>query len=699
MGAACLAGLALSAPWTVLSSAADRIRSRDDLGNSNPAVRLDFSEAAPEVDGIQNPTAPTVPPAKMIDPAQVPAEIPGADAAPFPKLDPHNAKANEQLLSKMYPPLPPVGTFLSVELGREGRPIALDDLQRFAEASSPAIRQAAAETGVPTANGAGHFESVFPSQRNAKAITAVDGNRIEANLTRVRADVFASVRRSYFAVLGAQERMRVVEAFVRFTDESYRIQVERAKAGQVLPTEPLQFRAIAYQARAELVQSRNLYLSSWKQLAAAVGRLDLRPTLLEDRIDRPLPVLDFEALHANVLSRNSEVAAAQLLVDKAQITLGSYTSSPFSHFHRADAARARAELARVVDEPDRVRARLTADLVQAYERYDNKRRILAYYRDNIIPDLVSAHRALASRPSPGPNIPSNSDLVLTQQSLAASLATYLQTLEEAWFAVVDIGKLLQARDFFKLGNEVIVTQLACWNTLPSCQIGATMMNWPEATLTNQSATANGTQLFSGPRTAQTPIRLPNENLLEPPITTTPGLARPVSGSALLAPLASIERSTKRRKIFSWPTWRGDSSAPLMLPQTDDATSCCPTNLSAPTTMPKALPQSNSETAPAIKLPDPFFRPTVPTAPRLQPAAQPPLPKIIEAPIDSKSRDSRAAMKSPSPAIVNKTVADGEATAGQLSSGSRGPLLINPYFPDDQLTFPDVVPALRLTSYK
>src|SRR5437899_2181670 len=83
-----------------------------------------------------------------------------------------------------------------------------------------------------------------------------------------------------------------------------------------------------------------------------------------------------------------------------------------------------------------------------HERYNSQCRVLRYYRDNIIPDQVQAYRTLATRHQQSYDCPGCSDLVLAQQSLATSVTTHLHALEEAWFAVVDIGKLLQARDLF-----------------------------------------------------------------------------------------------------------------------------------------------------------------------------------------------------------------------------------------------------------
>src|SRR5207244_13283367 len=125
-------------------------------------------------------------------------------------------------------------------------------------------------------------------------------------------------------------------------------------------------------------------------------------------------------------------------------------------------------------------------------------RVLAYYRDHIVPDQARAYRTLASRYPAGQDGAGNGDLVVAQHALAASVATYLQTLAEAWFAVVDIGKLLQAGDLFRIGIESCPTQLACLSGLPSCQIASPALTWPEAEASRTAPSAPpGPRFISG----------------------------------------------------------------------------------------------------------------------------------------------------------------------------------------------------------
>src|SRR5207237_1959391 len=115
-------------------------------------------------------------------------------------------------------------------------------------------------------------------------------------------DVMTQVRHGYFAVLVAQENIKVSRALVRFTDEVYRLQVEQLQEGQAAAYEPLQLRVLAIQARNALVQARQRYLAAWKGLAAALGLPAMPLTELAGRVDMPLPLFEYDKALGQLLA-------------------------------------------------------------------------------------------------------------------------------------------------------------------------------------------------------------------------------------------------------------------------------------------------------------------------------------------------------------------------------------------------------------
>src|SRR5262249_40246948 len=77
-----------------------------------------------------------------------------------------------------------------------------------------------------------------------------------------------------------------------------------------------------------------------------------------------------------------------------------------------------------------------------------------YYRDEVLPDLVRAYQAIWVRymkfggAGGFPGDLNVGDVVVAQQNLATSLATYITTLGQMWQAVVDVTDLLHTPDLF-----------------------------------------------------------------------------------------------------------------------------------------------------------------------------------------------------------------------------------------------------------
>jgi cobalt-zinc-cadmium efflux system outer membrane protein len=438
--------------------------------------------------------------------------MPGAPVPPFPKRKKNTTE--KEYYRELYPPLPPVGEDRPFPLGPEGRPLTLADLQKLAAANSPLIKQAVArreeargnaiQVGLPpnptfgfeddtygTTGGAGYVgffvDQVIRTANKlqlARASAAADLRTAELDLFRAQTDLATRIRGFYFAVLVAEQSIRLNRALVRFTETVYRVQAEVAGGGFAAPYEPMYLRALTIQARAGLVQARNRRTAAWKQLAAAMGLPGMPATRLAGRIDLPVPAFDHRGVLARVLARHSTVAGADVAVQKARYDLElarrtpipdveiramfqkDRTGAPFEiagslavsvavpvwNKNQGGILQAQAALIRANEEAHRVRSDLSSTLADAFERYENNRVLLVYYRDQVLPDLIRVYEQTLIRWL-APNSPLNvSDIALAQQNLATALATYISTLGLLWQAVVDVTDLLQTPDFFGLGG-------------------------------------------------------------------------------------------------------------------------------------------------------------------------------------------------------------------------------------------------------
>jgi cobalt-zinc-cadmium efflux system outer membrane protein len=496
-------------------------------------VRPATPDPAPAGEEQSQPPAEEPKPAAKAQAISVPPEVPGANVPPinFKDLTPEE---RERAIDRLFAPLPAAGANPLPLPSPEGRPLDLRDLQNLAMSSSPLVKQAAAD--VEAARGALIQAGAYPNPivgmewdeigqgnlphervtagqpggyvdqtiktagklRLSRAAAEQDVRSSEFALRRAQLDVMTQVRGGYFAVLAAQENMRVNLALARFTEEVYRIQVGQLRAAQVAPYEPLQFRAQAVQARFALAQARHRYVSAWKQLAAAMGVPGMPPAPLAGRIDMPIPVYHYDEVAARVLARHTDVLTARAGLERARYNLRlaqvapipdvdvrvcvqkDYTADPHNgmvllqvggpipvwNCNRGNILQAQAQMVRASEEEHRVRDDLARQLADAFERYSYNRELLAPYTGTLLPDQVRVFNGVLARYWELGKATDVSfiDVSTAQQNLITAVTGYLQALAAHWQAVVDIAALLQTEDLFQVGTEPAPTE--CLPPLP-----------------------------------------------------------------------------------------------------------------------------------------------------------------------------------------------------------------------------------------
>lgn len=449
----------------------------------------------------------------MTERMRIPAGLPGSGAPSipvFPRFDPKDPGARERAINGFFTALPPLGPEPRPASGPDGRPLTLADLERLAMANSPVLRQVASDVeaakgaaiqagAYPNPNfgyqadttgtgGTAGYQGIFIEQviktggklKLAQAAATMDLLNAQLALRRAQSDLMAQVRAGYFAVLVAQENIRVSRAFAELADSAYGIQLDLLKGGELAAYEPMQLRVLSMTARGALVQARNRYVAAWKQLAATLGLPGMPLTQLAGRVDRPIPMFGFDTLLAAVLNRHTDVLAAQNTVQRNRYNLRlaqmapvpdvslhwymqkDYTVPPFTVVNglqmgvplpvwdqnKGNIIQAQANLLRAVEEAHRVRSDLSGRLADAFQRYEDNRRLVEYYRDWILPDQIRAYRAIYQRYQGAGDIVGFVEVITAQQTLAGAITTYVTTLGAQWTAVVDLAALLQSEDLF-----------------------------------------------------------------------------------------------------------------------------------------------------------------------------------------------------------------------------------------------------------
>jgi cobalt-zinc-cadmium efflux system outer membrane protein len=475
-------------------------------------------------------------PKGLLERVQVSPDLPGGQ---FPEIKLPNPKSVpkaefDAAVKKYFPPLRPIGPDPQPVPGPDGKPLTLADLQKLARENSPLLRQVAFD--VAAAEGAAKQAGAYPNPtfgvesathgpsggpsygvllsqtiktmgktKLAQAAAIMDLENVQLAYHRAETDLMSSVRSFYFAVLVAQEAMKANRALVNLTDEIYKVNVDQVGGGEAAPYEAMQVAVFAGQARQALITARNNYTVAWRQLASSLGLRNLPPTMLEGRIDIPLPKYDFDKVLAHVLTNHTEVKTATITQQKARynlrlaevtavpdvsvqttltqdntfgannrLTAGIQTTIPVPVWdkNRGAIQQARGVLGRAVEEQHRVRDDLSQRVADAFRRYDENRDLLEIFRVEILPKQVQAFRAAVRRYYEGEiGKVAYTDLIASEQNLVGVIGPYLAALGAQWQAVVDVANLLQTEDLFQAHGEfpvAAVPNLEQLLQLPCC---------------------------------------------------------------------------------------------------------------------------------------------------------------------------------------------------------------------------------------
>jgi outer membrane protein, heavy metal efflux system len=504
---------------------------------------------------------------------EIPKNLPGADAPKFPQELSKDPDVRLKQIKDLYKELPPLPKAPVAQPGPNGNPYTLADLQQIAASHSPTLRQAASDVEAargnlitaaaypnptlgfqfqPSNNGSTsgasgfYIDQVIKTGGKLRLATVASLKALEnaeLALKRARSDLATQVRNAYFALLVAEESVRINQSLAQFTDDVYRLQITFAEARQAAPYEPATLRAQAFTVRLAYYQSIQNYEYAWIQLVATIGERQLPLGQVAGRIDAVIPFYDYDAVLAHVLDHHTDVLTARngIKIAEANLKLQQVTPIPdvdlqvgiFKEFavspelfyqtvqlavpipvwdqNKGPILTAEAALVRATEEPHRVEDNLRNNLANAYNNYTNNLAALEYYRRYILPDLVRTYQAIYERRYEGRDLQGVvfSDIVTAQQALVSNVATYLTTLGQLWTSVTGVADFLQTDNLFQLGEPVGLPPLPDFSKLPG---------WPCCHPCAEGGAACGIPVACSPVPAGT---------VTPTITTTTGQAASV----------------------------------------------------------------------------------------------------------------------------------------------------------------------------
>jgi cobalt-zinc-cadmium efflux system outer membrane protein len=456
-------------------------------------------------------------PQTLLERLRLPAEIPGANARPIiiPPRDPQVPATRYSVIDKIFPNVPSPRPIVPLPLAPDQRRMTLPELHEIALANNPQLVQAQAaitsfygnavqagthpnpvvgyEADTVGSAGTRNYQGIFFNQQVktagklnlARSAANVDVMNAQLNVRKTRVQVMSQVNMGYYAVLVAQENVHISDALVRFTNEVYRIQVEKLREGEATNYEPAQLRSLAVQARSAFMQSQNRYISAWKQLAALMGTPNIPPVELEGHADMPVPEINFDQALSRLLTIHPDVAAARNSESQARIQLqlekitpvpdvlvygaiqkdfttpgrvgNTYNMQvgvplPLFDRNRGRIVNQQGDLVQATQQIRRMQNELTAQLADAFERYQTNRVQLSFYRDQILPDLARAYKGIYERHQQESSEVGFGDVIVAQQNLANAIGIYIATLTAQWQGLTDLANLLQVEDLNELYN-------------------------------------------------------------------------------------------------------------------------------------------------------------------------------------------------------------------------------------------------------
>lgn len=449
---------------------------------------------------------------------RIPPELPGADAAPL-QLPPFDAtQTPEQRRSLTESLFPEIHSAVPSESAVPLQAVSLNlsSLQQLATDNSPVIRLAAADVekargaaiqaglypnptlgyesdSMGTARTAG-YNGVFFSQEfvTADKLTLAQNAAMmemkasEAELRKARITLATAVRRGYFRVLIAQEKLKFATALAGLSEEVYRAQIDLVAVGESAPYEPLQLRVFAVQSRNLVTQARNDLESQWRQLAAAAGVPQLTRSHVTGAVDSTISVPDYDQAVAFLLQQHTDIRAARARISRAtcalrlqQVTpipnvslysaLQHDDTTPLSNFaaniqlsvpvplfdrNQGNITSAHAELVRANQDLVDTQNRLMAQFAGIHADFATSRIVAESYRTDLLPDQVRAYRGVHERFRVEGGTIDFSQLVVAQQQLSTIVTSYLDALTNQWESAINQAEILQIDDLMAMGGAV-----------------------------------------------------------------------------------------------------------------------------------------------------------------------------------------------------------------------------------------------------
>ncbi len=396
---------------------------------------------------------------------------------------------------------PPPAPITAVVEAADGT--TLEELVALAEASSPALRQAAAE--VESMRGKAYQAGLYPNPVASTGATQLAGResqyfaglsqeivtkqklkldqaavcrevvQAEFRYVRTRFELLTAVRQGYFVTLAAQRRMEVLTRLVEIAGKSGQAAARLQAAGEGTRSDTLLFEIEVEKAEVGLENAEAKWRATQRQLVAILGQRDLQLSRIRGDLTESLEGVATQVLLEGFVPYNADVQFAEQEVERNRFLLqraivqpfpnvtvyGGYQYQvtplhnmamlqasvplPFWNKNEGNIASANAQIFKAQATVEQVQNLIAKQMADSAGRYRIADQQAKRYADRIVPKAREGVKIMQEGFAQG-----QFDflrLLQTQRALVEANLGYIDALETRWSAAAELAGLAQIEAF------------------------------------------------------------------------------------------------------------------------------------------------------------------------------------------------------------------------------------------------------------
>jgi cobalt-zinc-cadmium efflux system outer membrane protein len=299
----------------------------------------------------------------------------------------------------------------------------------------------------------------------------------EHGLTQDRFGMLQAVRQQFYVVLGSQRRTEMLGNIREIASAAVRAAQGRVDAGEGTVSEVLLLQTEQARAEISLATAQTNLVADRRQLAAIIGRPDLRIDQVTGQLTFGFPNFDEDGLREFVVSQNAQVQVARREIERNQILLRRARVEPYPNIrvgpaysnnlitapgtqqfwftlqfdiptwnrNQGNIRSTEADISDAIASLGVLQNSLLAQVEDVLGRYRAARISEERIRTQVLPSATRAQQLVKDAYQKG--ILDISTFLQAQRGLSDASLSYIEALETVWTTAAEIATLLQLEQF------------------------------------------------------------------------------------------------------------------------------------------------------------------------------------------------------------------------------------------------------------